>query len=78
MYPVFDVAKFSDKDGNVLPDVFLVKNGTPIKEFVAKYVHTELAEGFIHGIDARTNMRLGESYLVKNNDIIKIVSAKGR
>jgi len=78
VYPVFDVAKFSDKDGNVLPDVFLAKNSTPIKEFVAKYVHTELAEGFIHGIDARTNMRLGESYLVKNNDIIKIVSAKGR
>ena len=78
VYPVYDVTKLSDKDGNVLPDVFLVKNGTPIKEFVATCVHTELAEGFIHGIDAKTKMRLGESYLVKDKDVLKIVSAKGR
>ncbi len=78
VYPVYDVTKLADKDGNILPDVFLVKNGTPIKEFVATCVHTELAEGFIHGIDAKTKMRLGESYLVKDKDVLKIVSAKGR
>ncbi len=78
VYPVYDVTKLADKDGNILPDVFLVKNGTPIKEFIATCVHTELAEGFIHGIDAKTKMRLGESYLVKDKDVLKIVSAKGR
>jgi len=31
---------------------------------------------FIHGIDARTKKRLGEGYILQENDLIKIVSAK--
>jgi len=56
--------------------VFLVKKGTLLKDFVRKKIHTELAEHFIHGIDARTKKRLGEEYELKKNDIIKIVAAK--
>ncbi|GAB4305518.1 MAG: redox-regulated ATPase YchF [Promethearchaeota archaeon] len=78
VYPVHDSNKYGDKDGRVLPDAFLVESGTPIKEFVATCIHTELAETFIHAIDARTKKRLGEAYRVKNRDVLKIVSAKGR
>ncbi|MHA1733845.1 MAG: redox-regulated ATPase YchF [Promethearchaeota archaeon] len=78
VYPVSDPNKLADKDGLVLPDAFLVKKGTSIKEFVARCIHTELAESFIHGIDAKTKKRLGESYEVQHGDVLKIVSAKGR
>lgn len=76
VYPVSDVNKFSDNKGNILPDVFLVKKGTLLKEFVRKKIHSELADNFLYGIDARTKKRLGESYELKNKDVIKIVATK--
>ncbi|MHA2431656.1 MAG: redox-regulated ATPase YchF [Candidatus Thorarchaeota archaeon] len=76
VYPVHDVSSLSDGDGNVLPDVFLVPEGTTAKEF-AGYIHTDLMESFIHAIDARTNMRIGDKHVLKDCDVVKIVSAKG-
>jgi ribosome-binding ATPase YchF (GTP1/OBG family) len=76
VYPVSDINNFSDKDNNVLPDVFLVKQGTLLRDFVGEKIHSDLAKHFIHGIDARTKKRLGENYELQHNDIIKIVSAK--
>ena len=75
VYPVSDITHYSDKDNNVLPDVFLVKKGTLLRDFVRDKIHSDLAKHFIHGIDARTKKRLGENYELQNNDIIKIVSA---
>ncbi|MFW9770540.1 MAG: TGS domain-containing protein, partial [Candidatus Thorarchaeota archaeon] len=46
------------------------------KEF-AGFIHTDLMESFIHGIDARTKMRISDKHELKDRDVIKIVSAKG-
>ncbi len=74
IYPVADVTHFSDNDGKVLPDVFLVKKGTTIKEF-AGIIHQDLFKNFIHGIDARTNRRTSEKYELQFGDVVKIVAA---
>ncbi|MFX1518604.1 MAG: redox-regulated ATPase YchF [Promethearchaeota archaeon] len=76
VYPVHDTTKFADSEGRVLPDVYLVKRGTTAKEFAGK-IHTDLAETFIHAVDARSGKRLGEHHELNDGDIIKIVSAKG-
>jgi len=76
VYPVHDANSLTDTDGNVLPDVYLVPEGTTAKEF-AGYIHTDLMESFIHGIDARTKMRISDKHELKDRDVIKIVSAKG-
>jgi len=76
VYPVHDANALTDSDGNVLPDVFLVPNGTTAKEF-AGIIHTDLMESFIHAIDARTKMRISDKHVLKDHDVIKIVSAKG-
>ncbi|MFX1484438.1 MAG: redox-regulated ATPase YchF [Promethearchaeota archaeon] len=76
IYPVHDANSLTDSDGNVLPDVYLVPEGTTAKEF-AGYIHTDLMESFIHGIDARTKMRISDKHVLKDRDVIKIVSAKG-
>ena len=39
-------------------------------------IHSELAENFMFGIDAKTKKRLGESYELKNKDVIKIITSK--
>lgn len=75
VYPVADPNKFSDKDGRVLPDVFLVPRGTTVKELAAK-VHTDLADKFICGIDARTKRRLAADHELENSDVIEIMFAK--
>ncbi|KXH70566.1 MAG: hypothetical protein AM326_04170 [Candidatus Thorarchaeota archaeon SMTZ-45] len=76
VYPVHDANSLTDSDGNVLPDVYLVPKGTTAKEF-AGHIHTDLMKSFIHGIDARTKMRISDKHELKDRDVIKIVSAKG-
>ena len=75
VYPVADAGKLTDKDGNVLPDVYLVPKGTTVKELAFK-IHTSLGEKFIAGIDARTKRRLAADYVLKNNDVVEIAHAK--
>lgn len=75
VYPVADSKKLIDKDGNVLPDVFLVPKGTTVKEFAFK-VHTDIGEKFICGIDARSKRKLSSDYQLKNNDVVEIAFAK--
>ena len=77
VYPVEDAEKLTDHRGNVLPDCYLVPRGTTAKQFAAE-IHTDLAEGFIYAIDARTKKRLGDTYILEDRDVIQIVSAKGR
>lgn len=77
VYPVEDEHKLTDTKGNVLPDAFLVPRGTTVREF-AYQIHTDLGETFIHAVDARTKRRVGEDYVLKNRDVVKIVAAKGR
>jgi len=77
VYPVEDAEKLTNHRGQVLPDCFLVPKGTTAKQFAAE-IHTDLAEGFIYAVDARTKKRIGDTYILENNDVIQIVSAKGR
>ena len=77
VYPVEDAEKLTDHWGRVLPDCYLVPKGTTAKQF-AGLIHSDLAEGFIYAIDAKTKKKIGEDYILKNNDVIQIVSAKGR
>ena len=77
VFPVEDATRYTDHEGNVLPDVFLLPEGSTPRDLAYK-IHTELGETFIYAIDARTGIRLGEDYKLKNRDIIKIVSAARR
>jgi len=72
VYPVADLNKLSDTKGNILPDAFLVKSGTTLKEF-AFSIHTDIGEKFICGIDARTKRKLSAEYELKDNDVFEIV-----
>ncbi len=77
VYPVEDHNKYTDHYGNVLPDAYLVREGTTARE-LAYMVHTDLGKSFIYAINARTKQRVGEDYVLKDNDVIKIVAGLGR
>lgn len=77
VYPVEDAERLSDHSGRILPDVYLVPYGTTARQF-AYLIHSDLGDGFIYAVDVRTKMRLGEDYVLKDRDVIKIYSAKSR
>lgn len=77
VFPVEDQEKLTDHRGRVLPDCYLVPRGTTAREF-AGMIHSELAESFIYAIDVKRKMRVGEDYVLKHLDVIKIVAAKRR
>ena len=77
VYPVENPEKLTDHAGNVLPDAYLVPNGTTLKELALK-IHTEIGEQMLYGINARNGMRLSDNYILKAQDIVSIVSAAKR
>ena len=77
VYPVENPESFADHKGRVLPDAYLVPFGTTTKRF-AGMIHSDLGEGFLYGIEVRSKMRIGEEYVLKDRDVISIVSAKKR
>jgi ribosome-binding ATPase YchF (GTP1/OBG family) len=77
VYPVEDLEHLSDHNGRVLPDTYLIPKGTTAHLF-AYVIHTELGENFLYAIDARDKRRIGEDAILKDRDVISIVSAKKR
>jgi len=77
VYPVEDLEHLSDHNGRVLPDAYVVPYGTTARQ-LAYIVHTELGEGFIHAVEVHEKKRIGENYVLKDRDVVSIVSAKKR
>jgi len=75
VYPVSDENKYTDHFGSVLPDAVLVQQGTTAIAF-AEGIHADLAKNFIFAVDARKKLRIGKDYVLRDRDIIKIVSGK--
>ena len=74
VYPVEDDNKYCNAKGQVLPDAFLMPIGSTPKD-MAYRVHTDIGNGFLYAVDARTKMRIKDTTELKSGDIIKIVSA---
>ena len=77
VFPVEDAERLSDHSGSVLPDALLLREGSTLKDLAFK-IHTQLGERLLYGINARNGMSIGEGYVLKDRDIVKIVSAAER
>ena len=53
-------------------------NGGSTALDLARKVHSDLAETFLYAIDARTGMRLSSDYVLKDRDVLRIVSSGRR
>ena len=70
-YPVQDETHWVDGEGNMLPDALLVPEGTTAKG-LAYAVHTDLGDGFIRAVDARSSRVIGAEHEIQNGDVISI------
>jgi len=69
------VHKLGDSQGRILPDVFLLPPNSTALDFANK-IHTDLAKGFVAAINVRTKQKIGKDTLLKNFDVIEIMSSK--
>ncbi len=74
VYPVENENKYTDGSGKILPDAILLKEGSTALDLAGR-IHTEIAAKMLYAIDARNKMRIGKDYVLKDGDVIKIVSA---
>jgi hypothetical protein len=65
--------KLGDSKGNILPDCFLLKDGSTALDF-AYTIHSDLGDKFIKAINARTKQAVGKEYKVKNRDGLEIMT----
>ena len=64
-----------DKDGNVLPDCFLMKNGSTALEFAFR-IHSDIGNGFIKAMDVKRKMPIGKEHVLKDGDVVEIMTSK--
>jgi len=74
IYPVANEEKLSDKKGNVLPDLILLKDGATVTD-LANEIHSDLTKGLLYAKDLRYNLRLPKTYQLRDRDVISLVSA---
>jgi ribosome-binding ATPase YchF (GTP1/OBG family) len=74
VFPVENETRWTDKRGRVLPDAHLLPRGSTPKD-LAHAVHSDIGEGYLHAVNARTDRRIAEDYPLEDGDVIKIVSA---
>ena len=74
IYPIADEKNMSDSNGNVLPDLILLKDGATIGD-LAREIHTDLTKGLLYGKDLRYNLRLPTDYQLRDRDVVSLVNA---
>ncbi len=67
------VNKLEDSKGNVLPDCFLMKNGSTALDF-AYMLHTDFGKNFVKAIDVKKKIYVGKDHKLKHRDVIEIVA----
>ncbi len=66
-------SKLEDSKGNVLPDCYLMKEGSTALDFAYR-LHTDIGKNFIKAIDVRTKRAVGKDYKIKNMDGLEIIT----
>ena len=74
IYPVANEKNLTDKKGQVLPDLILLKDGSTIND-LAKEIHSDLTRGLLYAKDLRYNLRLPVDYQLRDRDVVSLISA---
>jgi ribosome-binding ATPase YchF (GTP1/OBG family) len=75
VYPVENENKLADGRGNVLPDSYLLPEGSTALDLAYK-VHSDFGDKFISAVDCRTKQKVGRDHVLKDCDVIKIISGR--
>ena len=74
VYPVQNETRWTDGQGVVLPDALLLPAGASPRD-LADAVHSDIGDGYLHAVDARSGRRIADDHDLSEGDVIRIVSA---
>ncbi|WP_336001839.1 redox-regulated ATPase YchF [Halorientalis halophila] len=60
-------------DGTFLQDCFVLPEDATAEEF-AYFLHSDIGEGFLHGIDARSGRQVGADTTLDHRDVLEVVT----
>lgn len=66
------VNKLEDKNGNIIPDCFLLKENSTALDFAFR-IHTDIGKAFIRAIDVKTKRTVGKDHPLKHRDVMEII-----
>jgi len=69
------INKLADQHGNILPDCFLLPEGSTALDFAYK-IHTDIGDKFIRAIDVKTKRTVGKEHLLKHRDVVEIITSR--
>lgn len=69
------IGKLGDSQGRILPDCFLLKQGSTALDFAFK-LHTDFGNKFIRAIDVKKKITVGRDHVLLPSDVIEIVADK--
>ena len=67
--------KLEDKDGNVLPDCFLLPKGSTALQFAFR-LHSDIGNNFVKAMDVKSKKVIGKEHVLKDRDVIEIMVKK--
>ncbi|NQU78528.1 redox-regulated ATPase YchF [Candidatus Woesearchaeota archaeon] len=69
------VNNLADQHGNVLPDCFLLPEGSTALDFAFR-IHSDIGNSFIRAIAVKTKRTVGKEHLLKHRDVVEIIADK--
>ena len=66
-------AKMADSKGNVLPDCYLMKEGSTALDFAFR-LHSDIGNNFVKAIHIRNKQAVGKDYVLKHRDGLEIMT----
>ncbi|WP_253736993.1 redox-regulated ATPase YchF [Halohasta salina] len=66
-------ANGSADEKGVFRDCFILPEGSTTEDF-AYFLHSDIGEGLLHGIDCRSNRQIGSDHELDHRDVVEIVS----
>ena len=71
--PVFPGTASGEWTNGPFRDCFLLPSDATAEEF-AYHLHTDIGEGFLHGIDCRSDRQVGAETVLENRAVIEVIS----
>lgn len=69
------INKLADKDGNIIPDCFLMPPGTTALDFAYK-LHTDIGDNFVRAMDVKRRIAVAREHQLKHRDVVEIMTSK--
>jgi ribosome-binding ATPase YchF (GTP1/OBG family) len=62
-----------NEDGKVLRDCFLLPPDATVEDF-AYFLHTDIGDGLLHGIDCRSKRQVGAGHELESRDVVELIT----